>query len=333
MDNKSSGMPGQAGPVYTAAFTQPISTPMGDQPKLDPIPGAYEQVPGAVQPAQPMPAQPMPGQPTMGQPIASSPMMNQPMPGQMPGVAPQMPNMEQNPITGQPIMSQTSVPVMVAPKKDVKSLFKTIAIIALSLLSLTFIGLFIWMNTQYDALDSNVNDKITEAVAEERDQVTTKLEEQFAEREKEPYRTFAGPEDYGALTFEYPKTWSVYVASDASKGGDYNAYFNPIEVGVVSNTTLDALRVSILDTAFDDVVSKYQKELEGSEAQLRLESVTIGQNNDIVANRYSGVIPDTEFNGYVVVFKVRDKTVILQTDSVLFENDFNTLLSTVRFNA
>lgn len=282
MDNKSNGMPGQVDPVYTAAFTQPIDSPMA---------------------------------------------------GPMPGAAPQMPTMEQNPITGQPIISQAPTPEVLVPKKDAKSLIKTIVIIALSLVSLTFIGLFIWMYTQYDAARMDVNGQIAEAVAAANEEVTTKLEDEFAEREKEPYRTFAGPEDYGALTFEYPKTWSVYVASDASRGGDYNAYFNPIEVGVVSNTTLDALRVSILDTAFDDVVSKYQRELEGSEAKLKLDSVTIGQNNDVVANRYTGIIPGTEFNGYIVVFKVRDKTVVLQTDSVLFENDFNTLLTTVRFNA
>jgi len=34
-----------------------------------------------------------------------------------------------------------------------------------------------------------------------------------------------------------------------------------------------------------------------------------------------------------VIFKIRDKTAIMQTDSVLFEADYNTLLSTVQFNA
>ena len=313
MDSDSNKIPGQSGPIFTAAFTQPIETPMAGQPTPEPIPGAFEQVPGSVQPAQPM--------------------GGQPAPGAMPGVAPQMPSIEQNPITGQPIMSQTSTPTMLTPKKDIKSLVKTIAIIALSLVSLTFIGLFIWMYTQYDEARTDVDGQIAKAVVAAKEEVTTKLEDEFAEREKDPYRTFAGPVDYGELTFEYPKTWSVYVADDATNGGDFNAYLNPIEVGVVGNTTIDALRVSILDKAIDEVAAEYQKFLEEENPTLKLESVTIGQNNDIVANRYSGIIPDTEFNGYIVVFKVRDKTVILQTDSVLFENDFNTLLSTVRFNA
>ena len=35
----------------------------------------------------------------------------------------------------------------------------------------------------------------------------------------------------------------------------------------------------------------------------------------------------------IVIFKIRDKTAILQTDSMLFIDDFNKLLDTVQFNA
>lgn len=273
---------------YTAAFTQPITSPQGGD-------------------AGPM------GPTEMAQPM-------------------QMPNVQQNPVTGQPMIMQAPAPVPV-PKKDVKSLLKTIAIIALALVSLTFIGLFIWMFTQYDAARKDVDGQIADAVVVAVDENTTKMENEFAEREKYPFQTFAGPADYGSLTFEYPKTWSVYVAADAAKGGDFEAYFNPVEVNVVSNETINALRLAIKDVAFDDVVAQYQRELEGETPAMRLETVTIGENGDITANRYSGKIPGTEFNGIVVVFKIRDKTVIMQTDSGLFEKDYNTLLATVRFNA
>lgn len=312
-DKNSFGQP------YTAAFTQPITSPGGAD---------MNQQLGPQQMAQPMQmgAQ-MSGQPMqMGQPMS----MNQPMQmGQPMG----QPNVEQNPVTGAPIISQSPIPESMPRRKDIKSLIKTIAIIALSLVSLTFIGLFIWMFVQYDAARTNVDGQIAVAVAEERDELTVKLENEFAEREKYPFRTFAGPADYGALTFEYPKTWSVYIPKDASKGGDFEAYFNPIEVNEINNQNIQALRVSILDTPFDDVVARYQGELEGDEPRMRLESVTIGEDNAVPANKYTGIIPGTEFNGYVVIFKIRDKTAILQTDSVLFEADYNTLLSTVRFNA
>jgi hypothetical protein len=52
--------------------------------------------------------------------------------------------------------------------------------------------------------------------------IPEKPEYVILEREKYPYKTFSGPEDYGKLTFEYPKTWSVYIAAAANKGGDFN---------------------------------------------------------------------------------------------------------------
>ena len=276
-----------------------------------------------------------PGQPLTAaftQPITSpqGADMSQPMEPVQP--AQPMPQVQQNPVTGVPMIMQAAAAIP-EPKKDYKPLIKTIAIIALSLISVTFIGLFIWMFVQYDDARTNVDGQIAAAVTVAVDENTKKLENVFAVREKYPYQTFAGPEDYGGLTFEYPKTWSVYIAADASKGGDFEAYLNPVEVNVVSNETLDALRVKILNTAFDDVAARYQGELEGDEPKLRLEAVTIGQNGDINANRYTGIIPGTEFNGYIVIFKIRDKTAIIQTDSVLFEEDYNTLLSTIKFNA
>lgn len=255
-----------------------------------------------------------------------------------PGVAP-----AQVMFTG-PMQPGMAMPGMVAPgmtpagtnaaastsELDLGGLIKTIVIVVLSLAVITFISLFIWRSLQYDEISTDVNGQIATAVAEAQEEQALKDEAEFAEREKYPYRTFSGPADYGQLTFEYPKTWSVYVASDASKGGDYHAYLNPIEVNVVSNTTINALRVTILDKAFDDVAAEYQRYLDRKDSNLSVESVTVA---GVAANRYTGTIPDTELSGIIVIFKIRDKTAILQTDSVLFTDDFNRLLSTVEFNA
>lgn len=245
----------------------------------------------------------------------------------------QMPEVQTNPVTGAPMMQSSISSEPIPYRKDASSLVKTILIIVLSLVSITFIGLFIWMFIQFSTAREDVDGQIADAVMIAVDENTTKLETEFAEREKYPLKTFAGPADYGALTFDYPKTWSVYVARDASNGGDFEAYFNPMEVKEVSNDEIYSLRLAVRDRAFDDVVGEYQRALEGPEAQLTLNSVMIGKDNNINANRYAGKIPGTEHNGFIVIFKIRDKTVIMQTDSVLFEKDFNALISSVRFNA
>lgn len=213
---------------------------------------------------------------------------------------------------------------------NLTDLIKTIAIIALSLVAVTFIGLFIWSSAEYRDIEDEVQSKIDAAVAKAKDEVSAKKEAEFLEREKNPSKTFSGPADYGQLTFQYPKTWSVYVADPATNGGDFHAYFNPVQVDTVSEDTVNALRVSIINKAFDVVAADYQKAMNKKDSNLKVESVTV---NGITANRYTGTIPGTELSGYIIIFKIRDKTAIVQTDSVLFADDYNKLIETITFNA
>ena len=217
---------------------------------------------------------------------------------------------------------QAPVPAPMLMKKDISGLIKTIVIIGLSLVAITFVGLFIWMAGEYNSAKTDVDGQIAVAVAEAKDEQAGKLENEFLEREKYPYKTFSGPADYGQLSFEYPKTWSVYVAESASTGGDFNAYFNPVQVEAVGKETVNALRVTIRDKSFDEVSQEYQKAMDKRDSNLTMVSTTIGKNNNITANRYTGTIPDTkDLNGYIVTFKIRDKTAVLQTDSVLFQEE------------
>lgn len=253
-------------------------------------------------------------------------------PGMAPATSPTMPptmppNMAGMPPGRQMVQQQQA---MVPLKKDYSGVIKTVAIVLLSLISVTFIGLFIWIFMQYNEVSENVDGQIAVAVAEAKDELTGQLEKEFAEREKLPYKTFSGPVDYGQLTFNYPKTWSVYVESDASNGGDFHAYFNPNQVDEVSEDTINALRASIVEKSFDDVAKEYQRVMDRPDSGLTVQATTV---NGIPMNRYTGKIPNTDLNGFIVIFKIRDKTAILQTDSVLFENDYNALLETITFNA
>lgn len=230
--------------------------------------------------------------------------------------------------SGRPMVQQ----VQVAPtkRKDIVGLIKTIVIIVVSLIAVTFIGLFIWMFTQYNEARSDVDGQILVATAAARDEQALKDEAEFLEREKYPYKTFLGPVDYGELSFEYPKTWSVYISRDAANGGDFEAYFNPVQIEPISNTTVNALRVQVLDADFESVVSRYQGALENRERPLTMGTISV---NGTTANLYTGIIPGTELSGAILVLKIRDKTVVMRTDSTLFRADFDKLIETIKFNA
>lgn len=226
--------------------------------------------------------------------------------------------------TGAPLMSAAgSMAAPPAEKKSHGTLVSTIMLIVVSLIAIVFIFLFIQKYIEWDAISTDIDGQVNKAVAVAVAENTSKLEAEFEEREKFPYEEFTGPEDYGRFSFQYPKTWSVYVAKDAAKGGDFEAYFNPKEVQPVSNTTINALRLRIRDATFDTVVRTYESALKSG--KLNLKTDTVG---GVLANIYTGEISNN-IRGAVMVLKLRDKTVILQTDSENFLDAFYGILKSV----
>ncbi|MCB9819769.1 hypothetical protein H6796_00465 [Candidatus Nomurabacteria bacterium] len=202
-----------------------------------------------------------------------------------------------------------------------------IAIILLSLGMVIMAALSIWMYMEYDDATSNLDSKVKAAVAiAERDQ-QAKDQAAFLEEEKKPNTTFAGPDDFGAIRFSYPKTWSVYVADDGSANGTYLAYLSPgVVPSVDSKTSRFATRVSYMNVKFEKAVESYKKLVEKGE--LKSQAVTI---NGQVGTRFDGNF-DKDTRGAIVLLKIRDRTLSIATDANTFMGDYNKLLKTVTFN-
>lgn len=193
---------------------------------------------------------------------------------------------------------------------------------------ITFIGLFIWMNGRYNSARDEVDTEIAAAVTEAVNEKEIEMEKAFTEREKNPYRTFAGQSDYGELTFEYPKTWSVYEAKSADTGGDFEAYLNPDKVYTVGGETINSIRVIIKDQGYDQQVKQYENYVKNGKLTTSIRPIN-GEN----ATLYRGELPGTsKLQGIAAVFKIRDKTCIIQTDAFIFEDDFNHALDTVKYS-
>lgn len=200
-----------------------------------------------------------------------------------------------------------------------------IAIIGLSLLVVVAGGAAIWAYMNYTEQKTNIDGKIEVAELNARKDEAEKEAEKFAQREKEPNRQFVGPDDYGRLTFNYPKTWSAYVARDTSRGGTYEAYLNPVTVPPVSSTQQYALRVLIEERDYDQTVKTYEALVK--KGDLRTSAVS--------ANGHSGTRLDGNFTkdirGVAVIYKIRDKTLTLRTDADTFKHDFENVIKTIDF--
>lgn len=203
---------------------------------------------------------------------------------------------------------------------------RLITIITLSLVSAVLLGLAIWAFINYLDQKTDVDTRVANAVSTAEKNQADADEAKFAKIEKEPNREFVGPDDYGRVTFQYPKTWSVYVDKDVTNGGTFSAYLNPVMVPPVSVAQQFALRVTIEEKDYDKVLANYDSAVKKGD----LKSSSI-KANGVNGTRIDGTF-SKDIRGSAVIFKIRDKTLTIRSDANTFQADFDKLVQTIKFN-
>jgi len=256
---------------------------------------------------QPQPTQPP--TPYAPQGIPQIP-QQQPVPQQQPGYAPGAPT---------PPVNNYIIPA----KSSKKWLILTIVFITTTLAAL---GGGVWAYMNYLDQKDNTDAKISTAVATGVKDQADKDAAAFLQKEKQPNRQFAGPDDYGRLAFDYPKTWSVYINKDALTGDTFEAYFNPATVPPVKADTQYALRVIIEQKDIERVIASYDSLVKKGDLK-----ATAVKADGTDGTRLEGNFTK-DIRGMAVVFKIRDKTVTIRSDAETFRGDFDALVSTITFN-
>ncbi len=203
-----------------------------------------------------------------------------------------------------------------------------IAAIILGVFTAAFAGLALWAFLSYNEQKTNVDGQIALAVSDAKKAQSDEDEAKFAEREKEPRREFVGPDDYGRVTFMYPKTWSSYVAKNGTSGSSYEAYLNPGVVPSVSSTQPFALRVVITDQDFDKVLARYDSLVK--KGDLKSSTTTSeGQSGTRLDGNFT-----KDIRGAAVFYKIRDKTLAIYTDisSSDISSEYEKIIKTIKFN-
>jgi|AntRauTorckE6833_2_1112554.scaffolds.fasta_scaffold00034_46 hypothetical protein len=204
-----------------------------------------------------------------------------------------------------------------------------ISVIILSVLLLGVSGFAVWAYMERQEYKNNVDG----IVATEVEQAVTVREQQleaaFAEREKEPLTSYTSPSAYGEVTVEYPKTWSAYVEETDSGSTPVEGFFHP---GFVpnENDNVIALRLEISNRSYADSLRRFESLARSDRVSISpVEAVKV---DGVVGSRIDGEISsDTE--GSVVLFELRDKTLILTTESTEFRPDFDDIiLQNLTFN-
>lgn len=180
----------------------------------------------------------------------------------------------------------------------------------------------IWAFSGRQDYKDNVEEKIDTAVELAVQEAESAKEAEFTEREKTPTRTYTGPSTYGSVSFEYPKTWSVY-QENSNRGTVVNVYAHREIVPGTSSDQPYALRLRITSNSYDDELSSIQRDIDSGD--LRSTAFRPDKVSDALGIKIEGEI-ERGLNGQAVYLPLRDRTIILSTEVARNFDDFNTII-------
>jgi len=210
---------------------------------------------------------------------------------------------------------------MLKIKNDQNGNVTTIAIGVLAFLVIVLGGLSTWALISYNQERQTVNQQVSDAVQEAREQQRAEDEKRFEEERKNPYRSYSVPEVFGGITLEFPRNWSLHVKDSTSGATQVDLTMHP-EIIRESAGSLDiyAFRMQLVDRLFESANRNYQRDAE--RGNLKAEAVTISGIDGV---QYDGEVVRNK-NGRLVVLPYRDKTIVMWTESRDFISDFQEIM-------
>lgn len=186
------------------------------------------------------------------------------------------------------------------------------------------LGFSYWAYNGRENYKNNADTLIAAAVNSSNQQLTSKLNAQFAQEEKDPLSTYNGPEAFGSLVVNYPRTWSAYVAEDDQGSPPIDGYFYP---GVVPNINTQsntyALRVQVQNQPLSQALQQYQGQVQNG--QVTVKPYSLPKVPSVVGDYITGQLQQ-QIQGEMVLLPLRSGTLAIWTESSAFESDFNNII-------
>lgn len=206
------------------------------------------------------------------------------------------------------------------PKKDRKPLI----IIILSIIVIILITGFIWALMNYMEQKNNVDGIVGEAVEKGKAEQKEQSEVAFQRERDALHYDFRTDANIANVAFKYPRDWSQYIEQNVTSKDQISAIFHPGFVQKGDPGTY-ALRFQLKQTLYADVLKDYQRAIERGEL-----SASNIKNGQVEGVRLAGKI-DRDHNGVVVLFPIRDKTILLSTESPDYTGVFDEVLKSLSF--
>lgn len=198
---------------------------------------------------------------------------------------------------------------------------RLVAIIA-TLLLIVFIGLFAWAFSQYRSYKNDVQPKIEAAVDTGVKAKQKELEESFQLEREQLKLTFRTNDRIANVSFKYPRDWSQSLVEKESGNLQIEAIFHPT---VVQEGKVYALRLQIHQQPYDDILGDYQKKIENGD--LKAQPI---KNSGTPGIRLDGKY-EKDRDGALIIFPIRDKTLVLMSESTEYLRVYNEIIKSLEF--
>lgn len=189
------------------------------------------------------------------------------------------------------------------------------------------IGFSGWAFTSRQDYKNNTDQKVAQAVTIAKQEEGSAKDKQFLEDEKQPLRTYNGPEATGSITMSYPKTWSGYIDTGSGSGqASLKGYFYP---NIVPSTTdanaIFALRIEVLSQSYDQVTRNLSSQLQNKSQAIpsTITPYALPKLPKVVGVKIVGTLPNQK-QGEMIILPLRSQTIQVWAETAQFTPDFET---------
>jgi len=181
------------------------------------------------------------------------------------------------------------------------------------------LGFGVWAYMERSDYKLNSDQKAAAAVKVAEDKLSTKKDNEFLEREKEPLREYKGSSVFGNISFKYPKTWSAHQSDTDTQ---MTLIMNP---GILSGNqgSVYGLRVTVENSNYQNTLRRYESSIKTG--TLRASAFRLAKVKNVLGTRLDGEI-NFGVKGSSVVLPLRDKTMVISTESEDFVKDFDNII-------
>lgn len=200
-------------------------------------------------------------------------------------------------------------------------LISLIVVIVLLVGALSF-GVWAFMGRQDY---KNNSDKKAQAAATASKTATEEADAvKYAEAAKSPVKTYVGPSQFGAVTVQYPKTWSAYIIENSQGSQPVNNYFHPDTVPYIDNkANVYSLRIEVVSQSYDRVVDGYKNDV--ATGKVSASPYALPKVPNVIGTRIEGQL-EQNIKGSMVILPLRNMTLKIWTESADYMPDFNNII-------